>query len=155
MIAELYNSEEKSMYNIAYRWVWNKEDAMDLVHDAFIRFSTYPDFTKIEKPKCFLYRILQNLCANRVRYRKLWSWVSWNEEGYEKNVQIEKLEGEEESRNLRRRIDQLSPKLKKTLLMHYFSEMSYEDISEVLEVPVGTVSSRLNQAIHILRKSVK
>ena len=75
-LERLHARLEKSMYNVAFRWTWQEEDAHDLVQEAFVRLWGMRRRVDPATVEPLAYRILINLAASRSRKRKLWRWVS-------------------------------------------------------------------------------
>ena len=70
-LEDLYIRLEKPVYNVVYRWVWNREEAQDLVQEAFVRLWRMQDRVRLETVEPLVFRIALNLAANRRRAKKI------------------------------------------------------------------------------------
>ncbi len=160
-----------SIYFMLLKMVNNKEDANDLTIEtfgkAFMNLEKYrPDFAF----STWLFRIGTNNCIDFIRKKKL-NLVSIDkpiggedgEEGMKIDIAGNELDPEEglikkqKAILLKDIVDKLSPRYKKLIILRYFDELSYEEISEQLGLPLGTVKAQLFRArdllYNILRKS--
>jgi len=133
-------------------------DAEDLVQDTAIKaYSNFDSFIKNSSFKNWAFTILKNTFNTRYRKRKKMNVVSLPVEDLpltsSNNINIEPKENKE-AELLKKSIDKLSPKSKQTFEM-YVNGYSYEEISSNMEIPIGTVKSRINYAKESLRKLVK
>src|SRR5262245_18555899 len=147
---ELYRTLEKPLYNVVYRWLWERTESQDVVQEAFLRCWRTRDRIRPEGFKAFVYRTALNLAANRRRSKKLWRLVSFD------SLPEEPADGRDGapvlSRHLRRAIDGLPEQLKRVLFLIELAGMSYGEIAAVTGVEEGTVGSRRNRALALLRK---
>lgn len=156
-LEQLYSRLETSLYNVVYRWVWNEEDARDLVQDAFVRLWRMRRRVRLETVEPLVYRIAINLAANRRRSRKLWRWASLKAVGTRSTGTedgLRALESAEREVAVREAVNALPERLKRVVLMSEFSGMTYEQIGRSLGIPAGTVGSRRHQALKRLRQAL-
>ena len=156
-LERLYERLEKSVYNVVYRWVWNADEAQEIVQDAFVRLWRMRERVEMRTAEPLVYRIATNLAASRLRSRKVWRWVSL--EGLRGSSSPgagteQRLIQDESHRGLRRAIEALPDELRRIILLTEFSELTYDQIAEMLSIPSGTVASRRNRAIRKLRDSL-
>jgi len=154
-LERLYSRLEKPLYNVLYRWVWNREDSRDLVQEAFVRLWRMRKRVQLETVEPLVYRIALNLARNRARSRKLWRMISLKaaaERGVVGAGGQEQLETAEREAAVHRAVEQLPERFKRVVLMSEFSGMTYGQIGEALGIPAGTVGSRRHQALARLRK---
>ena len=148
-----------AIYRTVHKMVHNKEDADDLTIEAFGKA-----FHKLEsyQPKyafsTWLFRIAINNCIDHIRKKRLQFLSideSVDEEGdhnYAANIRFRGLNPEERIiRNqrlelMRRTLSQLNHKYRLMIELRYFEELSYEEISNELEMPIGTVKAQLHRA---------
>ena len=160
----LIRKYEKRAYQYAYRLTSNQDEASDIVADAFVRvYSALKNFRGQSAFGTWLYRILTNCYLDmrkRERNRKHESLESTLQiDGGEVQRQfVDESDGPSEilERNERESAvqDALTnmPEYQKAMLVMYHVELlSYEEISEALDLPIGTVKSRLNRARLALR----
>ena len=151
----LYVRLEKPLYTVVYRWLWQAEEAQDVVQDAFVRLWRMRGRVDPQSVEPLLYKIALNQAANRRRARKVWQWVSLEaiREQPMKGADAEGNLADAERRELiRRTIDGLPEGLRRVVLLCEFSEMSYEQVARALSIPPGTVGSRRNKAMKLLRE---
>lgn len=153
-LERLYVKLERPLYNVVYRWVWNEEDAQDIVQEAFVRVWKVRDRVKMETVQPLVYRIALNLASKRRRSMKLWKWLSLDKllgRSSGESSPERQLQDKLQQTKLREAVDSLPDHLKQTVLLCEFSEMTYEQVAEALSIPSGTVGSRRNKAIKLLR----
>ena len=118
---------EKNVYGITLRMTGNSEDAADMTQETFIKaFNSLQSFRGDSKFSVWLYRIATNVCLDFLRSRNRKPTVSLSVE--------------------RRGLDALSPEYRQILLLREIQGLSYEEISQVLSLEVGTVKSRIFRA---------
>lgn len=133
----------------------NRDDALDLSQEAFFR--SYRALKRFDLSKNFytwFYKILQNLCINYVKHKKSHRKIidemdSGSREQYlapdiENPEEI--FEKSERSAAIWKALNQLKEKDREIIILKEFNELSYQEISEILEIPMGSVMSRLYYA---------
>ena len=150
-------------FYVAYGFVGNVEDARDLSQDAFIKAYRARDRFDPARPFFpWLYRILRNHCINFVR-RSARKHVPLH---YDDNPDRERfasagptpaeaVEREERARLLRAALGSLSDDHREIIVLKHFKECSYKEIAETLEIPIGTVMSRLYYARRALKEAIE
>jgi RNA polymerase sigma-70 factor (ECF subfamily) len=161
-LEDLYVHHERGLYNVAYRYVWNADDARDCVHDAFVRLWRKRD--RIDWPRAggLAYRTVLGLAANRRRGNAVRRLVGWSTvAGDGEDVAAaggasagEQLGAARADAAVRRAIDQLPARLREVLVMCTFSELDHAAIGAALGIPAGTVGSRRTEAIARIRAEV-
>jgi len=157
-LEDLYMRLEKPLYNVVFRWVWNREEAQDLVQEAFVRLWRMHDRVRLETVEPLIFRIALNLAANRRRAKKIWRCIaldSANHVASEKRNSAEQLESQERDKAIRRAVDTLPERLRRVILLSEFSGLTYEQIGLSLGIPPGTVGSRRNAAIKLLQQHLE
>ncbi len=150
--AALFHQYKNMVYKTAYLMLDSSQEAEDALQEIFVQvhrnLSTYQSgkgaFTT------WLHRITVNHCLNRrrrLRWTRFWG-----------DVNLLNLTGttpspEEQLGNevVRQGLSQLSDKLRSIIVLRYYHDLTYADIAHILNIPIGTVKSRLNQAIARLR----
>lgn len=154
----LYVRLEKPLFNVVYRWVWDREEALDLVQEAFVRLWNKRADIDPTTVEALAYRIALNLASNRRRSKKLWRWVSlealWDRATAEP-PDDERVSAREQQRALRAAIDGLPEKLRRVIVLCELSELSHQEIGEALGIPPGTVGSRRHRALALLRAQLE
>lgn len=149
---KLYETYKNLVYRTAYLLLDDPAEAQDALQETFLQ--AYRALHSYDPQRgafsTWLYRITVNHCLNRKRARR--PQVQLEPEQMEALAPAADLERElSESQPLQQALESLSEKLRVVVVLRYFLELSYAEIAEVLQIPLGTVQSRLNQAIHNLR----
>lgn len=168
---QLMSAYRENIYYMMLKMVSNKDDAEDLTIEAFgkafKRLSQYkPDFAF----STWLFKIASNNCIDFLRKQKKAKLVSIDEgfnseEGDDSpggmDIKAKALDPEEELmkgqriKEMHRIVEQLKPKYRTLVELRYFSEMSYEEIAEELELPLGTVKAQLFRARELMYEILK
>ena len=157
---ELVRQYMSDAYLIALGFARNSDDARDLSQDAFIR--AYEARAQFEEGRPFypwFYRILRNRCLNFVSREKKKSESLYYKDSPDRErfasggpTALEKLEKKERARLLHAAIDRLSFDHNEIIVLKNFRGLSYEEISGRLNIPIGTVMSRLYYARKMLKE---
>ena len=155
----------KPAYYVALGYVGTPDDALDISQDAFVNaFRHIKRFDSSKKFFPWFYSILKNLCMNhltRVRRRREDSIDAMAEEEGEVRIPLETASPEQDAarRELERKIGtallQLRPKEREIIILQHFQDYSYQEIADLLGIPIGTVMSRLYSARRALRKELE
>jgi RNA polymerase sigma-70 factor (ECF subfamily) len=152
---ELYQALEKPLYNVVYRWLWDRMESQDVVQEAFLRCWSARDRIRADGFTAFVYRTALNLAANRRRRKKLWRLVSLESLPEEPRDRSDGVGTPVFSRRVQEAIDGLPEHLKRVLLLSELAGMSYGEIAAVTGVQEGTVGSRRSRALALLRKRLE
>lgn len=160
---ELVEAYQKRAYAVAYSFVGNREDALELAQEAFARaFKAMHRFDANMPFYPWLYRIVRNTCLNHLKKKKRrgeTSLDSLHEAGYDVPTSCGDPERAVVLDDLRRAIaaamGQLSPEHREILTLRHFQDLSYAEIAACLGVPQGTVMSRLHAARRALKKRLE
>lgn len=152
--SKIVDAYQSRIFGFVKRMVRSEEDALDISQEVFVRaFQAVDRFDGRSGLRTWLFRIAHNLCVDRAR----------RSERMPVSVSLEPAEGEEGQRDvadarwnpetvvLREELQavveealaSMSEKLRTVLLLHDKEDMGYEEISKTVDVPVGTVKSRL------------
>lgn len=153
-------------YNFAFRLTGKEQEARDLVQEAFARAFEHKDRYDPRRPfESWLYRILQNIFLDSVRrYEKkhlvsldappsadgVGSWEEILVGGEREPLGI--LEKREEEQAVQKALNALSIHFRTAVVLYDIEGLSYDEISKVMEIPIGTVCSRIHQGRVELRK---
>lgn len=156
---ELVKRYEKRVFNCALRIAGNYNDASDVAQEAFIRaFSSIQTFRGDAKFATWIYRIVTNVYLDERKKSKAHRTMSLDDsiELDENSVtrQIEDdsptpdevVETKERAKMLQSAISSLPDYQKMIVTLYHLQHRSYEEIAEILSLPIGTVKSRLNRA---------
>ena len=143
----------KRAFNSALGILGSYDDAADVSQEAFIR--AYNNFHKFDSSKKFFtwyYKILRNLCLNKIRDSKRLKEVFLEERVSDEDDIETSIEADEEKNKLSEAIMKLEAGDREIIILREFENYSYDEISEMLEIPKGSVMSRLYYARKKLAK---
>tara|TARA_Y100000591_G_scaffold255617_1_gene227471 strand:+ start:52 stop:672 length:621 start_codon:yes stop_codon:yes gene_type:complete len=153
---ELVNRYKDKLINFIFNYLGDLESSEDVVQDTMIRLYQKKHYYKeIAKFSTWLYTISKNLANTELRKRKqrkttLLSQFSKDDKTYELPDNDpepgQEIQTEVVNKIIRNAVDQLSEKFKIVIVLRDIQGLSYEDISEIINVPIGTVKSRINRA---------
>ncbi|MBM7560779.1 RNA polymerase sigma factor [Fusibacter tunisiensis] len=163
---QLIQSYNRYVYNIAYRMMGNEEDAKDMSQEALIKaYKAMPGFKMESQFSTWLYRIVINTCKDELRKRKE-HILSLDEEIAERITLEQTLESNSgdplmiyEKKEMKNALDdalnKLSDEGRSVVVLKDLLGYTYEEIGEILQIPIGTVRSRLNRSRSTLRMLLK
>jgi len=153
---ELMIRYERQIYRICYRFVNNRDDAMDLAQEVFIKaFEHLGNFRRESSMKTWLYRIAMNHCINHVK-KNAREFVEITESIGSTNASVHADMVEREQREqFRRLVKKLPPKQKAILEMRIHEQLSYEEIATMSGRSISTIKASVFFALEKLRKLVK
>jgi len=149
-------------YLTALGFTGNSEDARDLSQDAFVKaFQARHQFDRERPFYPWFYRILKNHCLNFLkRVRKntepLYHDDALNNERFrtDRPTPLEQLEKDERVRLTQAAIEQLSVEHREVIILKNFRGLSYREIAAELDIPIGTIMSRLYYARKMLKEII-
>ncbi|MHB0939186.1 MAG: sigma-70 family RNA polymerase sigma factor [Armatimonadota bacterium] len=164
-LVELYSTR---VYNLAYRMIGNAEDAQDAAQEAFLRiYDALPKFRGDASFSTWMHRIVVNVCHDemaRKRRRPPTLTEITPEDGDGGAPAEQATTGEtaedavlrqERRQALHQAITALPPPFREVLVLYDLQGFSYDEISQILRVNIGTVKSRLNRARNLLREKIR
>jgi RNA polymerase sigma-70 factor (ECF subfamily) len=158
---ELAMPQFDSLYNFARWLVHNSSDAEDLVLETYLKaLRNFASFQSDTNFRAWMFRILKNtfLSSCSTLERRMTDAMVSEEDGPELAVDMETPEtilmNHSDSQRLQRAIDDLPLHYRDALLLCEVEEMSYQEIAEILSIPIGTVMSRLARARKSVRESL-
>ncbi|MEH7387295.1 RNA polymerase sigma factor [Bacillus sp. JJ1521] len=154
--SHIINKYKNQLYATILRMTKNPHDAQDLVQEAFIK--VYYQIDKYNEKGSFsswFYRVAINHCMDEFR-KKRSKQVEMNEELMGKNPNHPEVVylKREENRQIELLLVTLPEDERMIMLLRYVNELSYEEISELVDVPVSTVRNKLHRAKKKLRNTV-
>ena len=161
---ELAAREEKRIYAACYHMMGSREDALDCAQETMLRaFRAFSSFRRDAAFSTWITRIAMNVCTDALRRRRdAVSLEALREDtGYEPADPAPgayaRLEEKERLRLLREGMALLPPEMRRIIMLRDLQGRSYDEIAAILELPLGTVKSRVSRAREklaaILRKS--
>lgn len=163
----LVQTYQRQVINLAYGMLSNTEDATDAAQEVFIKIYRNIDrFEGKSSLSTWIYRITSNVCKDFLRKRtrtiQSISIYESSEDDDDRPMEIkdssptpqEHMEITETQREVRKALDELPEEYKSVIVMYDLEGLSYDEISNVLQCPVGTIKSRLNRARKALKKNL-
>ena len=162
-IEHYINEYGKQIYSFCVYITGDRDAADDLYQQTFLVAIEKNEIREDQNPKSYLLSIAVNLWNNQ-RRKYLWRRKKVNvvffEEGAEDQLmdRSPSVEDEAEQRDeinrIRQAVQTLPDKLRIVILMHFMEEMSVEEVARALEIPAGTVKSRIHKAKAVLREKL-
>jgi len=161
-VDQLVTKYQARAYQYAYRLTGNQDDASDLVAEAFVRvYTALPRFRRDSRFTTWLFRIVTNCFLDQKKKEKrrpttqledAWVGSEANSTIADRESPVESSEREEREKIMQSAIGQLPENQRAMIVMFHMENLSYEEISATLDMPIGTVKSRLNRARLALRE---
>jgi len=161
----LYRRHAERIYRLAFRLTGHDAEARDIVQEAFLRaFRRIHRFRRRSAFTSWLHRITVNIGIDRMRHSARRPSVSLEVEagrtaplpGRPVEPAPEDHAAMRETRDaIQQHVASLSPRLAAVVLLRYGEGLSYAEVGEALDIPVGTVKSRLNRAHELLEPHLR
>jgi len=161
---ELVNRYRNRLMNFIYRYVGTREEAEDIVQDTFVKLFQKKDYYRpISEFSTWIFTIAANLAKTELRKRKrrkvsYLSQLGMEEKDFDIPVEDttdEEMVGEYTESQIQNAIQSLQLHFRTALILRDIEELSYEEISKILDVPLGTIKSRINRARLQLQEMLK
>jgi RNA polymerase sigma-70 factor (ECF subfamily) len=156
----LVDRYEGKLSRYGRKFLARNEDIEDIVQDVFL--SAYRNIQSFDATLRFspwMYRIAHNAFVNALRQQKRGPLFMDFDTLLSHQVYEDPAEDERAQKEMREMLDRglqfLSPKYREVLVLHYFEDMAYKDIADVLQIPIGTVSVRVRRAKEALREHIQ
>ena len=157
----LFRQYENLVFRTAYLMTGRREEADDVLQEVFVTVWKYRHTFNPTRGKIttWLHRITVNQCAKRYRKREP-ALVSLEEKSLDLPTTKHQEQPEEalvskwEYERLLNAMNTLHHKHRSVLVLRYFNDLSYDEIGQVVGIPLGTVKSRINQALKSLREQL-
>ena len=148
----LYLRHRDWAVNLAFRFTSDRELALDVLQEAFLYLlKKFPGFALRAKFTTFLYPVIRNLALNARRKNQRYALVDDKLEGLTEPVEPDVGENLEDQ--LRLVMERLPTQQQEVLLLRFVDDHSLNEIAEILEIPPGTVKSRLHNALRALAEN--
>jgi len=157
----LFQQYQGLVFKTAYLMTGNKEEAEDILQEVFVSVWKFRHTFNATKGKLttWLHRITVNQCIGKHR-KKQPALLSLEEASLDlpdmkrQELPEEALVSKWEYERLMRAMNSLDSKHRPVLVLRYFDGLSYGEIAQVVDIPLGTVKSRINQALRSLREQL-
>jgi len=160
----LVERHKKQAYAFAFSYVKNADDALNVSQDAFVRaWNAIDTFFEGRNFRPWLFSIIKNLSLNLLEKKKKLSEISLDSAMEESGFDIPDTAGDplddavssETRTQVWKAIFGLKDEFREIIILKHFYDLSYHEISEALDIPEGTVMSRLYYARLELRKKLE
>lgn len=152
-----------SAFNLARYITGNSDDAYDIVQDAYLRAYQSFDRYRDDNSKAWMLTIVRNACYTFLSRNKKLS-MSFDDENYYMDESLYpdhnsnnngldcELEIKEDQRSAQNAIESLPTEFREVIVLRELEELSYQEIANVMNIPAGTVMSRLSRGRDYLKK---
>ena len=136
----------------------DKESGDDLLHDSIVKILAKFDFLKIDNFQAYIYRLISNTWKDNLRKKYTRNEISITAKNIENDPALsikneDNLDYISTKDNVFEKINNLSEKLKETLILVAVQKKSYKETADILKVPIGTIMSRIHEARRILTEA--
>lgn len=155
----LVNHHAQLVYNLALRTLQNQQEAEDVAQEAFVRaWRGLPRFREQARFQTWLYRIVTNLCYNRLpRLRRELEALPQDEvdslPDTQQGVETAVI-SHQQQQQLQQAIDHLPESYRMLITLRHLQQMSYDEIAAVMDMPLGTVKTGIFRARRQLRQMI-
>jgi RNA polymerase sigma-70 factor (ECF subfamily) len=152
---------EKLVYNLALRMLKDREEAAEATQEIFLQaFKGIRRFRQDSRFSTWIYRIALNYCSNFMKQRPPGIHLSLDDDSSRSNpaetlTVVESQTGEllrsEKKRRVLGALARLLPEQQAVIELKFFQELTFEEIAEVLDIPLSTIKSRLYSGLEMLK----
>jgi len=155
----LYDRHRNLVYRTALAITNDQEAANDLLQDVFLRLFRFVDHIDLNRPlQPWIYRMTANLSYTWVKRNHRWlqpledmaDWLA----GSTRNPPYEIVESLDDWDRVQQAVAKLPISQRVVVVLYYLNDLSLQEIAEILEVPMGTVKSRLHYGRKLLKRSL-
>ncbi|BCB04229.1 DNA-directed RNA polymerase sigma-70 factor [Bacillus sp. KH172YL63] len=148
---ELIEEEKNKLYRMAYIYVKNEDDALDIVQDTI--YKAFISIKKLKEPRYFSTWLTRILIHSALDYmKKKNKVVPFEDMGDFPNSQHIRVEDE---LDLGEAIERLDPHYKTAIILRYYHDLPIKEIAALLKCPQGTVKTRIHRAIQQLKTDLE
>lgn len=164
---ELYKTYEKYLYSLCFSYVQNSQDSLDLVQEIYIKiFNNINKFDTNKSFRSWIRKIAVNTCLNFKRTIKnntisMNAYINDDEEialgdtiSSDEDV-LQDVICTENKMLIKKYIKEIPEEYRIIIILRYYEDLSYNEISEIINVPIGTVKTKIYRAKALLRKKLK
>jgi RNA polymerase sigma-70 factor (ECF subfamily) len=160
-LAELYDRFSRPLFSLALKALGSRAEAEEVIQDVFV--TAWKNRTKIDVRRgaiAWLSVVTRNRCIDRIRARqsRIPTWGGEDQsvpELIETRTALDEAVSREEAGNVRRAVQQLPAEQREAIDLAFFSGLSHSEIAKRLDVPLGTVKSRVRYGVEKLRTDLK
>ncbi len=164
---EIVKRWERKIFALCFGMLTREDEARDAAQETFISaYKNLPNFRGEAKVSSWLHRIAVNQCLTKQRRAKVRAESSLEDENFAGGDKVNftapktlspsrTFEQNERLKAVRQAVSSLPPQLKQVIVMKEFEEMTFQQISETLDLPLSTVKSRVYTALKQLRMKLE
>ena len=156
IILEILNAEKERLFQYASYRLHDIRDVEDVLQDIYVKILDNPQiFNKIKNKRAYLYRTLSNECTDRLRSNIKMNFIndeSFNEYNFE-TLYTENFE--EEFTMINRLLAVLPQEQSDAIRLRHHSNLSFQEIADIMEVPLPTAKARYRYGIEKIRNGLK
>jgi RNA polymerase sigma-70 factor (ECF subfamily) len=155
---ELFELYKEQVYHFCYYYMKNQADAEDITQEVFVKV-ILADKSKVTNMKAWILRIASNECNSVLRRRKngilkeIRNFVLSKSDN--RNPVEQQLTTEETKQEMAEVYKQLPDKIRTVIVLRYINELSIAEIAKTINIPEGTVKSRIHKGLKLLNKLVE
>ena len=149
-LVELLDQRKDDYYRLAYAYTQNREDAMDAIQEMCLL--TYRQIRNLRKRSSFYSwsnTILVNCCRSMLKKR---TTLPFKEEEEMPDVRVVPVHEAEDRMDLEAGLSQLKTHHREAVTLRYYLDMDYETMAGLLQIPIGTVKSRVHNGLKRLKE---
>ncbi|MDD3726702.1 MAG: RNA polymerase sigma factor [Candidatus Ratteibacteria bacterium] len=154
---EYYRDYAGKLYGVAFRMVNNRQDAMDIVQESFIRaYQNWEKFRNESSVSTWLYRITLNLSYDFLKRRSKNGPLPIEKDFEDRRLYISEKDviNADMSDEIKKEIDNLTPKQKTVFILKCYEELTYEEIARITKSRIGTVKATYFQVVQKIKKNL-
>tara|TARA_B100000965_G_scaffold139438_1_gene116081 strand:+ start:5218 stop:5793 length:576 start_codon:yes stop_codon:yes gene_type:complete len=160
---ELVDRYKERLFNFVLRYFNNREQAEDVVQDTLIKLYTHASYYKnVAKFSTWIFTIAKNNALTELRKNKRKRTESlWTDDGNPIDLNSKEQSLDRQTHNefainqLNKFLDEIPENFRMAVVLRDFQELSYDEISKILEIPIGTIKSRINRGRIQLAEKMK
>jgi RNA polymerase sigma-70 factor (ECF subfamily) len=160
--AQLVQRHQRRVFNLAFRMLQQYEEASEVTQEAFLAaWQGLPTFRGEARFSTWLYRIAYNCSLKQLELRKRDRTLQANVEAEQSLAEGEqervdaRLESRARQSLVREQLAQLPAKYRIVLILRHLQDMSYEEMAELLKIPIGTIKTHLFRARNLLKERLE
>ena len=146
-IAEYVMENKENFYRLAYSYVQNQEDALDIVQDSIQKAMLSKTLKDDKAIKSWFYKIIVNTSLDFLRRRKKLTVV----EDKALQLQSQGVSDHYEDIDLNRALNKLSPEYRSVIVLRYFEDLKIEEVADILELNISTIKTRIYKGLKLLK----
>ncbi|MBE6062920.1 MAG: RNA polymerase sigma factor [Clostridium butyricum] len=160
---ELLKKYEKYLYSLCFSYVQNPQDALDLVQEVYIKIFKNISKFDVNKPfRLWIRKIAVNTCLNFKRTIKNnvisindYEEITFGETISSDEDVLENVINTENKLLIKKYLGEISEEYRMVIILRYYEDLSYNEIAEIMNMPLGTVKTKIYRAKALLGKKLK